>query len=309
MDLRTKSNETTTNNPIVNNNVDADQLNSNCSISQSNSDVAISQLAHIKKQTTNKNIHKDHRSRLKMQFVANGIEALTDIQKLELLLFYAIPQKDTNPLAHSLLTEFGSLKNILSAGVNDLMKVTGIKENSATLIRFVGSMLNFCNRPDSEDIINSTEKGKEFASKYFSHVEVEQFYVFCLTKSNKLKKSVLINTGTSGEVSVQIRNITQVAIENKCDRIIVSHNHPCGKAIMSDQDCKFTYSLVCSCILNNIEVLDHIIVGTDRTISLYEQGILEKLKQRATSTIQISDEKRFFISETSKSYIKSNIDN
>ena len=261
-----------------------------------------------KSSETKSNIHKDHRSRLKNQFVSNGIDALTDIQKLELLLFYAIPQKDTNPLAHSLLGEFGSLKNVLSAGIVELMKVSGIKENSAILIKFIGSMLNYCNRPDDDEIINSSQKGKEFASKYFSHVEVEQFYVFCLTKSNKLKKSVLVNTGTAGEVSVQIRNITQVAIENKCDRIIVSHNHPCGKAIMSDQDCKFTYSLVCSCILNNIEVLDHIIVGTDKTISLYEQGVLEKLKRRAINTIQISDEKRFFISEASKSYIKSNID-
>ena len=254
------------------------------------------------------NIHKDHRSRLKSQFLSNGIDALTDIQKLELLLFYSIPQKDTNPIAHSLLKEFGSIKNIFSASPTDLMKVSGIKENSATLIRFVGSMLNYCSRPDAEDVIDSSNKGKEFASKYFAHIEVEQFYVFCLTKSNKIKKSVLINSGTSGEVSVQIRNITEVAIENKCDRIIVSHNHPCGKAIMSDQDCKFTYSLICSCILNNIDVLDHIIVGTDRTISLYEQGIVEKLKMRAANTIQISEEKRFFISESSKSYIKSSID-
>ncbi len=258
--------------------------------------------------STKSNIHKDHRSRLKAQFSSNGVDALTDIQKLELLLFYSIPQKDTNPIAHKLLDEFGSIKNVFAASQTDLMKVSGIKENSATLIKFVGSMLNYCSRPDGEDMIDSTSKGKEFASKYFAHIEVEQFYVFCLTKSNKLKKSVLINTGTSGEVSVQIRNITEVAIENKCDRIIVAHNHPCGKAIMSDQDCKFTYSLICSCILNNIDVLDHIIVGTDRTISLYEQGIIEKLKQRAANTIQISEEKRFFISETSKSYIKSNID-
>lgn len=268
-----------------------------------------------KKQTTTKpvsnkteskpNIHKDHRSRLKSQFVENGITSLTDIQKLELLLFYAIPQKDTNPIAHALLNEFSSLKNVLSASHKDLMRVSGIKENSAILIKFMGSMLNYCSRPDSDDVINSSKKGKEFASKYFVNVDVEQFYVFCLTKSNRLKKAVLINTGTSGEVSVQIRNITQVAIENNCDRVIVAHNHPCGKAVMSDQDCKFTYSLICSCILNNIEILDHIIVGTDKTISLYEQGIIEQLKKRSTETIQISEEKRFFISEVTKSYIKS----
>ena len=130
------------------------------------------------------NIHKDHRSRLKHQFVENGIEKLTDIQKLELLLFYAIPQKDTNPIAHRLLNEFGSLSDVLCARHNELMKVDGVKENSATLIRLFGSMLNYSNRPVEDFIINASAKAKEYATKFFSHVYVEQFYVFCLTKSD-----------------------------------------------------------------------------------------------------------------------------
>lgn len=251
------------------------------------------------------NVHKDHRSRLKTQFVQNGIDKLTDIQKLELLLFYAIPLKDTNPLAHNLLNEFGSLSEVLSASYNELLKVKGIKESSATLIKFFGSMLNFCSRPDEDDSISSSAKAKEYASKYFKHVAVEQFYVFCLTKSNKVKKAHLIGSGTISEVGVQIRNITEKAIEANCNRIIVAHNHPNGRAVMSGQDCRFTYSLLCSCILNNIELLDHVITGTDKTISLYEQGILSKLKQRASETIQISEENKLFVSENPKGYEKS----
>ena len=132
--------------------------------------------------------------------------------------------------------------------------------------------------------------------------------MFCLTKSNCVKKAFLINSGSASEVNVEIRNITEKALETNCNRMIIAHNHPQGKAIMSGQDCRFTYSLLCSCILNNIELLDHIIVGTDKTISLYEQGILASLKQKATSTIQISDENRLFISENPAGYIKSEID-
>ena len=254
------------------------------------------------------NIHKDHRARLKTQFINNGIDALTDVQKLELLLFYAIPQKDTNPLAHTLLNNFGSLSAVMSASYTELIKTPGIKENTATLIRFFGSMLNYSGRPDDDDTINSSSKAKDYVSKYFNHIAVEQFYVFCLTKSSKVKKAILINSGTVSEVNVQIRNITEAALETKCNRIIVAHNHPNGKAVMSGQDCRFTYSLICSCILNNIEILDHIIIGTDKTISLYEQGILGKLKQKAASTIQISDENRMFISETPNGYTKSQDD-
>lgn len=257
------------------------------------------------KATKNQGIHKNHRSRLKEQFINNNIDSLTDIQKLELLLFYAIPQKDTNPIAHKLLDAFGSLSNVMSASYNELIKVTGIKENSATLIKFVGSMLNFCSKPTEEDTISSSSKAKSYATKYFNNVSVEQFYIFCLTKSNKVKKSFLINSGSSSEVNVEIRNITEKALETNCNRIIIAHNHPFGKAIMSAQDCRFTYSLLCSCILNNIELLDHVIVGTDKTISLYEQGILAKLKKRASVTIQISEENKLFVSEEPEGYEKS----
>ena len=251
------------------------------------------------------NIHKDHRLRLKKQFLENGIDALTDIQKLELLLFYAIPQKDTNPIAHNLINEFGSLSDTMSASFNELIKVDGVKENTATLIKFFGSMLNYSGRPDGEEVLTSSSKTKTFAAKYFKHITVEQFYVFCLTKSNCVKKAFLIGSGSISEVNVQIRNITEKALETNCNRMIIAHNHPQGIAVMSSQDCRFTYSLLCSCILNNIELLDHIIVGTDKTISLYEQGIMAKLKKKAAETIQISDSNKFFVSEEPVGYEKS----
>lgn len=256
-------------------------------------------------ETKSNNIHKAHRSRLKKQFVDNGIDAMTDIQKLEMLLFYAIPLKDTNPLAHKLINEFGSLSDVLSASYNELIKVEGVKENSATLIRFFGSMLNYCSRPISEDMLTSSSKAKNFITKYFKHVAVEQFYVFCLTKSNTVKKAFLINSGSTGEVNVEIRNITEKALETNCNRMIIAHNHPVGRAVMSEQDCRFTYSLLCSCVLNNIELLDHVIVGTDRTISLYEQGILAKLKEKVANTIQITDANKLFVSEEPAGYEKS----
>lgn len=260
------------------------------------------------KATQKNNIHKDHRARLKKQFVENGIDKLTDVQKLELLLFYALPQKDTNPLSHNLINEFGSLSDVMSANYNELVKVDGVKENTATLIKFFGSMLNYCGRPIDDDTINNSAKAKEFATKYFNHVAVEQFYMFCLTKSNKVKKAFLINSGSTSEVNVEIRNVTEKALETNCNRIIVAHNHPHGRAVMSGQDCRFTYSLICSCILNNIEIVDHIIVGTDRTISLYEQGIMAKLKQKAACTIQITDTNKFFVSEKPAGYHKSEVD-
>ena len=77
-------------------------------------------------------IHKGHRERLKQRFLEEGLDNFTDIQVLELLLFYAIPRSDTNPIAHSLLEHFGSLSRVLEADVEELKKVPGIKDHAAT---------------------------------------------------------------------------------------------------------------------------------------------------------------------------------
>ena len=82
-------------------------------------------------------IHKGHRERLKARFLEEGLDNFTDIQVLELLLFYAIPQKDTNPIAHELLDHFGSLSQVLEAPVEELKKVNGIKDNAATLLSLI----------------------------------------------------------------------------------------------------------------------------------------------------------------------------
>ncbi len=265
--------------------------------------VAVSELEKVSKSEQPENIHKDHRSRLKTQFLVNGISVLTDIQKLEMLLFYSIPQKDTNPIAHALIKEFGSLKNVLKADFNQLCKVDGVKENTATFITFINGILNQCNMPDEHEHIGSSSDAIAHASKCFFNVDTEQFYLFCLSKGNNIIKRVLVKTGTADEVSVQIRNLTQIAIESKCNKIIIAHNHPAGKGEMSDEDCAFTYSLICSCILNSIDVIDHIIVGTDKAISLGARGIIQKLKDKAVSTIQLPRDKKAWLSASSSDYI------
>ena len=83
------------------------------------------------------NVHEGHRQRLKNRFIETGFQGFEPHNILELLLFYSIPRKDTNVIAHNLLNRFGSLKNVFNASFEDLIQVEGIKENSATLIKMV----------------------------------------------------------------------------------------------------------------------------------------------------------------------------
>ena len=247
-------------------------------------------------------IHKDHRSRLRLQFMEHGIETLSDIQKLEMLLFFSIPLKDTNPLAHKLINKFGSLRDVFDADYSSLTNVSGVKENTACLIKLVSGLVRQLQMPINGNYISSVSDAKEFCERLFANVEVEQFYIICLSKSNRVKNVKLLQSGSTDEIMVQIRNVTEFALDSKCNRIIVSHNHPCGYGRMSDEDCTFTYSLICSCILNSIDIVDHIIVGMDKTISLASQHILQKLKEKAVSTIHISHEKLMMLSNSSEEY-------
>ena len=92
-----------------------------------------------------KSIHKDHRKRVKNKIVNYGMESFTEIEVLEALLFYSIPYRDTNVIAHNLLDKFGSLKSVMNADYYELLKVDGISENSASLILLFREMNMYIN--------------------------------------------------------------------------------------------------------------------------------------------------------------------
>ena len=86
-------------------------------------------------------LHDGHRKRLKDRFKREGLDHFEKYQVLELLLFYAIPRRDTNPLAHDLIDTFGSLPAVLEATPADLCKVKGIGPHAAALISLCGQLV------------------------------------------------------------------------------------------------------------------------------------------------------------------------
>ncbi len=277
--------------------------NSIVKVDESDIESIINELKAIK--PIKENIHKGHRSRLKSQFLQNGLTSLTDIQKLELLLFYTIPQKDTNPIAHNLLNKFGTLKDVLMARFEDLINVNGIKENSAGLITLINSFANLSHKPSGSEEICSSQAAIEYCEKLYVGKNVEEFYVICLNKSGKVKKCELVGAGTSDQVDVQIREISRIILENNVHKIILTHNHPYGSANPSDEDIRLTYSIMCSCLLNSVEILDHIIVGETFTISMFEANYTTKMRKKAVANVQLDKSKELYLSSISKEYIKS----
>jgi len=82
-------------------------------------------------------IHDGHRQRMKSRFQKNGLSDFNEHEVLELLLFYCIPRRDTNEIAHNLIARFGSLAKVLDAPLNHLQEVEGMGENAANFLSLI----------------------------------------------------------------------------------------------------------------------------------------------------------------------------
>jgi DNA repair protein RadC len=107
------------------------------------------------------NLHAGHRDRLRKRFIEEGLDAFEDHQALELLLFFALPRRDTNELAHGLLRRYGSLSAVLDADPVDLARTEGIGETAASLLSLVPALTRRYADGASPNIASTTIKGNQ----------------------------------------------------------------------------------------------------------------------------------------------------
>ena len=129
------------------------------------------------------NIHEGHRERLKKRFLEHGLESFEDYSVLELLLFYALPRSDVNPIAHALINKFGSLAAVFDAPVEELTHVPGIGINAAEYIKLIPQVSRryLISRASFDNILDSTKKAGEYLLPRFYAERDEIVYLVCLT--------------------------------------------------------------------------------------------------------------------------------
>ena len=227
---------------------------------------------------TGKNPHLGHREKLRQRFIReNGLDHFEDHQILELLLFYANPRGDTNPIAHALLEQFGSLKGVLEARPEMLMTVTGVKETAATLISMVVPLTrvwNRCAMAEPERIGNSREAEKYCLSILAGH-RSERFYVVSLNAKCQVLGRRMISEGSLSEVSAYPRIVMETALNYNAHSVLLCHNHPGGTCAPSPEDIASTLQL--QRLLNGVGILllDHIIVANENTYSMVQHGDID----------------------------------
>lgn len=223
-----------------------------------------------------KNIHAGHRQRVKQRYLAEGLDAFEDHQVLEMLLFYCIPMKDTNELAHKMIKEFGSLAGLFEADPKDICKRCKVSENVAILISLIPPLARryFKAKWGEKPILNSSLKAGEYAVSLFTGRTYEAFYLICLDAQNRVNYAALVHEGTINEAPVYPRLIVEAALRHQANSVILAHNHPGGSLHPSSADIEVTKKIKAALELIDIKVNDHIIVAGDRYISLMEKGFI-----------------------------------
>lgn len=220
---------------------------------------------------TNRNIHKDHRKRLRQRFINEGLEHFEDHEVLELLLFYAIPQKDTNATAHYLLDRFGSISEVFEASVPELMKIDGVGERSAVLISLIPQIFRkYTASKSNTSKICGIEEIAKFAYNCFVGRTDEYFLLICVDNKCTMLNHHFVSKGTVDSSNVDLRKIIQILVGSKATAAIVAHNHPRGNSIPSKSDLNTTITIASALKPLGIKLLDHIIVSVDEYTSMAE---------------------------------------
>ena len=222
-------------------------------------------------------MHEGHRSRLKKKFLLNDMDYFEDHEALELILFYAIPRKNTNDVAHNLLKKFGSVDQILDAPIKILQEVEGVGESAAILIKSISSIIRiYLERKysGSENYLSLKDLSDKLMLKFTYRLE-EVVAIALVDAKGKLIYDGIVNKGSVSAVEIYARKIIELIVLYNASGVMLAHNHPSGFALPSSDDIETTKKL--SDILKSmkVELLDHIIVADGDYISLRESGMHE----------------------------------
>ena len=218
---------------------------------------------------------RGHRNRVRERYLNTGLDTFQDYEALELLLFYAIPRKDTKSTAKNLIARFGSLPAVLDATLEELTEA-GLSPNAAVLLKLVPDMNRYyaVKTDGAGQKVHSTSDAGRILCAMFRHEQTESVRLLCLNAGGKVLKLALLNEGDINAVHFSVRKIVETALSAKAVSVILAHNHPGGTLTPSREDLDATNSAKAALNTVGIQLLDHLIISGDNYCSLREDGYL-----------------------------------
>lgn len=225
--------------------------------------------------SANGNPHAGHREKLKNRFLLGDFDRFEDHTALELLLFYALPQRDTNPLAHRLISRFGSLRGVLDAPVEELCQMDGISLHTATLLKLIPAL---CRRyriaevQSEDEVYDSVSKLGQYVTSLYIGATAETVYLLLLDNRFRLLDTVRLHEGSVNSVQISSRRIVETAMSRRAAMVVLAHNHPGGIPVPSTEDLSTTEVISSALSMMDIRFLEHIVVAGEQFAPVMLRG-------------------------------------
>jgi len=217
-----------------------------------------------------------HRDRLRQRFLEGGPGALADYKMLELLLFQAVPRRDTKPIAKALIDKFGTYAGVLRADPAALMEFKHMGQAGAVLIKLIGDAAERLARREvlNRVVLSSWDKVIAYLRVKLVEEKTERFHILFLDVKNTLIADEQQQRGTVNHTPVYPREVVKRALELGASAIIMVHNHPSGNPAPSKADIEMTREVRDAAAKLGIVLHDHVIVGREGEASFKSLGLL-----------------------------------
>ena len=222
-------------------------------------------------------IHAGHRERLRERLRTAGLGTFSEHEVLELLLTYAIPRQDVNPLAHELISMFGSLNAVLDADESELLRVKGMGRQAALLLTMMPQLMRYyqMNQLGEKPVITNLAGAKAYCAPLFIGTSEEQIYMICLDQAGHVIFRTLLYTGTVDQVMLHPRTVVETAIRHHAFSVILAHNHPSGTAEPSQADIDVTGRITGALHMIGIKLVDHLIFAGNTAFSMKSECLID----------------------------------
>ena len=219
-------------------------------------------------------VHDGHRERKREQFLRHGADSFADHELLELLLYSAVPRRDTNPLAHALIEKFGSLHAVFAAPAEELEKFSGISRSGAVLLKLIAPIYRRAalSAGENEQILDTVEKIGGFFLNLYVAESREVMYQLCLDAKGRRLNLYKLGEGDPSSVTMNVRRVIENAILSQASMVALAHNHPSGVALPSHEDIIATQQVQTALDAMGICLADHVIVADGDFVSLRHAG-------------------------------------
>ena len=211
------------------------------------------------------NVHDGHRQRMFEKFNKYGFSVFNDHEKLEIILYFSVPRRDTNELAHILLDRFKSISGVLDADEKELKKIPFITDRTIELfsiIKETSALYNF-QKYEQKTYLNTTDEIATYFQLFFANERNEKVAIMGLNNKGKFMFCEYVSEGDINSVGLSTRKIVEKAISSSATVIVMCHNHPGGIALPSGADIYVTNEIANALKSIEVHLKDHIILSSD----------------------------------------------